>query len=207
MEEWRDGNEEGGFCPDGCAQVGRAAGEEAKQQLGGEEREYFHSHQFHSDFVLYNETASRRLPPLADRPPVKPDVNSNYLKVSRSNSRLTSTLKKLLPRRKTSKASTNNSEVNLTGIYNNNKYIIKVNSEPAKPDGDAGGWGREEGVRAGRPVARNKSFLLGAAGNKVKRSASVLPGLRGRREARPAEPPALPWQPQERPKEPRNNSR
>ena len=191
MDEWRDGNEEGGFCPDGCAQVGRAAGagEEAKQQLGGEEREYFHSHQFHSDFVLYNETASRRLPPLADRPPVKPDVNSNYLKVSRSNSRLTSTLKKLLPRRKTSKASTNNSEVNLTGIYNNNKYIIKVNnSEAGKEVAEkAGGWvgmgGRDggEGVRGAR-VNRNKSFLLGSAGNKVKRSNSVLPGFLGRRQ-------------------------
>ena len=177
---------------DGCAQVGRAAaGEEAKQQLGGEEREYF---QFHSDFVLYNE-ASRRLPPLADRPPVKPDVNSNYLKVSRSNSRLTSTLKKLLPRRKTSKASTNNSEVNLTGIYNNNKYIIKVNnSEPAAgkevaAEKAGGGWvgmgGREvggEGQVRGARVNRNKSFLLGSAGNKVKRSNSVLPGFLGRRQ-------------------------
>ena len=179
---------------DGCAQVGRAAaGEEAKQQLGGEEREYF---QLHSDFVLYNE-ASRRLPPLADRPPVKPDVNSNYLKVSRSNSRLTSTLKKLLPRRKTSKASTtNNSEVNLTGIYNNNKYIIKVNnSEPAAgkeiagEKAGGGGWigmgGRDvvgEGQVRGARVNRNKSFLLGSAGNKVKRSNSVLPGFLSRRQ-------------------------
>ena len=123
---------------------------------------------------------------------MKPDVNSNYLKVSRSNSRLTSTLKKLLPRRKTSKASTNNSEVNLTGIYNNNKYIIKVNnSEPAagKEVGEkGGGWvgmgGRGdggEGVRGAR-VNRNKSFLLGSAGNKVKRSNSVLPGFLGRRQ-------------------------
>ena len=166
--------------------MGRAAnGDEAKQHLGGEE--YFH--QFHSsDFVLYNESP-RRLPPLADRPPtVKPDVNSNYLKVSRSNSRLTSTLKKLLPRRKTSKTAntTNNSEVNLTGIYNNNKYIIKVNSEPEKAE-KSGGWvgGRDgggggEGVRGAR-VNRNKSFLLGAgASNKVKRSNSVLPAFLGR---------------------------
>ena len=117
---------------------------------------------------------------------MKPDVNSNYLKVSRSNSRLTSTLKKLLPRRKTSKASTNNSEVNLTGIYNNNKYIIKVNnSEPAagkEVAEKAGGWvGGGEGVRGAR-VNRNKSFLLGSAGNKVKRSNSVLPAFLGRRQ-------------------------
>ena len=173
---------------DGCAQVGRAAaGEEAKQQLGGEE--YFHQ-QFHSDFVLYNE-ASRRLPPLADRPPaVKADVNSNYLKVSRSNSRLTSTLKKLLPRRKTSKASTTNSEVNLTGIYNNNKYIIKVNnSEPTAASnkeivekGWVGMGGREGEMVRGARVNRNKSFLLGSAGNKVKRSNSVLPTFLGRRQ-------------------------
>ena len=172
---------------------------------GGEGEEYLRH--LHTDFVLY--TDPRRLPS-AERPAAR-DLNSNYTKVVRSNSRLSQTLKKLLPRRKSSKLQPQpgvGSEVNLTGIYNNNKYIIKVNSEAAKADGEAGGWGREEVVRAARPVARNKSFLLGAAGNKVKRSASVLPGLLGRREARPvAEPPALPWQPQERPKEPRNNSR
>ena len=131
------------------------------------------------------------MPPLADRPPaVKADVNSNYLKVSRSNSRLTSTLKKLLPRRKTSKASTTNSEVNLTGIYNNNKYIIKVNnSEPTAASnkeivekGWVGMGGREGEMVRGARVNRNKSFLLGSAGNKVKRSNSVLPGFLGRRQ-------------------------
>ena len=112
--------------------------------------------------------------------------------MSRSNSRLTSTLKKLLPRRKTSKASSNNtSEVNLTGIYNNNKYIIKVNnSEPtttstSKQDIGEKAWmglvRDSDGVRGAR-VNRNKSFLLGSAGNKVKRSNSVLPGFLGRRQ-------------------------
>ena len=175
---------------------------------GGEPGEEYLRH-LHTDFVLYNDP--RRLPS-ADRPATK-DVNSNYTKVTRSNSRLSQTLKKLLPRRKSSKVQPQpsiGSEVNLTGIYNNNKYIIKVNSEPAKTEGEAPGWAhREEVVRAARPVARNKSFLLGAAGNKVKRSASVLPGLLGRRaEPRPVvEVAPVPWQPQERPKEPRNTSR
>ena len=99
------------------------------------------------------------------------DVNSNYLKLARSNSRLTNTLKKLLPRRKSSKHNT--SEVNVNGIYNNNKYIIKVNNE-SKETKPAWLSPREEAPR--QKVGRNKSFLLGA-GPKVKRSNSVLPGF------------------------------
>ena len=44
-----------------------------------------------------------------------------------------------------------------------------------------GGRDGGEGVRGAR-VNRNKSFLLGSAGNKVKRSNSVLPGFLGRRQ-------------------------
>ena len=133
------------------------------------------SQQFHSDFVLYNE-GSRRLAAATAEKPVKPDVNSNYLKLARSNSRITATLKKLLPRRKTSKQNQNHSEVNLTGIYNNNKYIIKVNNEPPGQAVEAGGpW-----VKPRQAVDRNKSFLLGSSANKVKRSNSVLPSLLGR---------------------------
>ena len=146
--------------------------------------------------------------------------------MSRSNSRLTSTLKKLLPRRKTSKASSNNtSEVNLTGIYNNNKYIIKVNnSEPtttstSKQDIGEKAWmglvRDSDGVRGAR-VNRNKSFLLGSAGNKVKRSNSVLPGFLGRRPVQENRtvvevggggggPQQFPWVQQEKAKESASN--
>ena len=96
------------------------------------------------------------------------DVNSNYTKVSRSNSRLTSTLKKLLPKRKTS----NHSEPNL-GIYSNHKYIIRINEneEPSQKI-----WTNPSDnvsqVTVNPSVSRKTSFL---GTKKVQRSNSVMP--------------------------------
>ena len=98
------------------------------------------------------------------------DVNSNYLKVSRSNSRLTSTLKKLLPKRKTN----NNSEPNL-GIYSNHKYIIRINeNEEASHkiwNNSSDNHISQVTVNSGR-LGRKPSFL---GNKKVQRSNSVMP--------------------------------
>ena len=115
--------------------------------------------------------------------------------------------------------------MNLTGIYNNNKYIIKVNnSEPtttstSKQDIGEKAWmglvRDSDGVRGAR-VNRNKSFLLGSAGNKVKRSNSVLPGFLGRRPVQENRtvvevggggggPQQFPWVQQEKAKESASN--
>jgi len=123
-------------------------------------QEYYQ--QFHSDFVLYNET--RRL---SDKPvQAITDVNSNCVKVGRSNSRLANAMRKLFPRKKQKHCS----EVSLTGVYNNHKYVIRVNDEVTK-ETENGGW---QGARGKVGIGRNKSFLQG---NKVRRSNSVMPGF------------------------------
>ena len=72
-----------------------------------------------------------------------------------------------------------------------------------------------DGVRGAR-VNRNKSFLLGSAGNKVKRSNSVLPGFLGRRPVQENRtvvevggggggPQQFPWVQQEKAKESASN--
>ena len=135
--------------------------------------DYYHisNNQFNSDFMLNNDKARINKIPNGDKSSsnkFQTDVNSNYLKVSRSNSRLTSTLKKLLPKRKTS----NNSEPNL-GVYSNHKYIIRINEneEPSQKI-----WTNSSDnvsqVTVNPSVSRKPSFL---STKKVQRSNSVMP--------------------------------
>jgi len=135
--------------------------------------DYYHisNNQFNSDFMLNNDKARINKIPNGDKSSsnkYQTDVNSNYLKVSRSNSRLTSTLKKLLPKRKPS----NTSEPSL-GVYSNHKYIIKINEneEPSQKI-----WTNSSDnvsqVTVNPSVSRKPSFLTS---KKVQRSNSVMP--------------------------------
>ena len=136
--------------------------------------DYYHisNNQFNSDFMLNNDKARINKLPNGDKSSsnkFQSDVNSNYLKVSRSNSRLTSTLKKLLPKRKPSNTT---SEPNL-GVYSNHKYIIRINEneEPSQKI-----WTNPSDnvskVTVNPSVSRKPSFLTS---KKVQRSNSVMP--------------------------------
>lgn len=141
---------------------------------GSSSEDYYHpsNNQFNSDFILNNDKAriSRAGGVSSVANKFQTDVNSNYLKVSRSNSRLTSTLKKLLPKRKTN----NNSEPNL-GIYSNHKYIIRINeNEEASHkiwNNSSDNHISQVTVNSGR-LGRKPSFL---GNKKVQRSNSVMP--------------------------------
>jgi len=135
--------------------------------------DYYHisTNQFNSDFMSNNEKAKNNKTSNSEKSLLnkfQTDVNSNYLKVSRSNSRLTSTLKKFLPKRKTS----NNSEPNV-GVYSNHKYIIRINEneEPSQKI-----WTNSSDnvsqVTVNQGVARKASFMNS---KKVQRSNSVMP--------------------------------
>jgi len=135
--------------------------------------DYYHisTNQFNSDFMSNNEKAKNNKTSNSEKSSpnkFQTDVNSNYLKVSRSNSRLTSTLKKFLPKRKTS----NNSEPNV-GVYSNHKYIIRINEneEPSQKI-----WTNSSDnvsqVTVNQGVARKASFMNS---KKVQRSNSVMP--------------------------------